>query len=291
MRVRQLHVKALLMVMAAGLAIGQTQIDLRTQSKSIDFTGALETRPIKTGGVLPALCNVGDVFFNTGAAPGANLYACVAANTWMVESGGGSGASLTVQADGTVIGSRPQVNVVSGLGLLTAVSDTGSQINIQHYADTAVLLTKSTEQSGAVQLCTSASGSGSAYTCMMTPTLGSYSTGMVISWIPDVNGTGGSTTLNVDTLGSKAVKLPDGATNPVSTDIVAGRLYRLWYDGTEFRLPTSVSVPGVTGVAQPMCALAMRGRLWFVPGGTGVQDSLQVCAADATNSYAWRVLY
>ena len=62
-----------------------------------------------------------------------------------------------------MIGSRPQVNVVSGLGLLTAVSDTGSQINIQHYADTAILLTKSTDQSGAVQLCKSASGSGSTY--------------------------------------------------------------------------------------------------------------------------------
>jgi hypothetical protein len=125
----------------------------------------------------------------------------------------------------------------------------------------------------------------------MTPTLGIYSTGMVISWIPDVNGTGGSTTLNVDMLGSKAVKLSDGVTDPVSTDIVAGQLYRLWYDGTEFRLPTSLPVPGVTGLTQPMCALNMRGRLWFVPGGTGVQDSLQVCAADATNTYAWRVLY
>ena len=291
MRKRQLHGKTLLMVMAAGLAIGQTQIDLRTQSKSIDFTGALETRPLKTGAFLPAICNAGDLFFNTGAAPGANLYACIAANTWMVESGGGSGGSLTVQADGTVVGSRPQVNVVSGLGILTAVSDTGSQINIQHYADTSVLLTKSTEQSGAVLLCKSASASGSTYTCAMTPTLGIYSTGMVISWIPDVNGTGGSTTLNVDMLGSKAVKLSDGVTDPVSTDIVAGQLYRLWYDGTEFRLPTSLPVPGVTGLAQPMCALNMRGRLWFVPGGTGVQDSLQVCAADATNTYAWRVLY
>ena len=43
---------------------------------------------------------------------------------------------------------------------------------------------------------------------------------------------GGATTLNVDTLGAIAVKQFDGTTNPSSTDIVANRLYSLWYDGT-----------------------------------------------------------
>ena len=58
----------------------QTQVDLRTQSKRVDFSAAASTKPAKTGTTLPATCSVGDVFFQT--VPGANLYACVDVNTW-----------------------------------------------------------------------------------------------------------------------------------------------------------------------------------------------------------------
>src|ERR1035441_9802127 len=65
----------------------QTQIDLRTQAKNIDFSAANATRPIKTGTVLPATCVVGDMFFKTDAQAGENLYGCTAANTWSVQGG------------------------------------------------------------------------------------------------------------------------------------------------------------------------------------------------------------
>ena len=55
---------------AAGLAAvlitcgadGQTAVDLRTQSKSVDFTSAATTKPFKSGTVLPAACGVGKRF-------------------------------------------------------------------------------------------------------------------------------------------------------------------------------------------------------------------------------------
>ncbi len=71
------------------VAAGQTQLDLSTQSKSVNFSGAPFTRPVKTGTVQPATCTVGDLFFNTAAPAGQNLYACVAQNTWALETGGG----------------------------------------------------------------------------------------------------------------------------------------------------------------------------------------------------------
>jgi hypothetical protein len=76
---------------AAGLGLilwattlaGQTQIDLRTQArKVIDFTQATRTAPVKSGAVAPATCAVGDLFYNTTASAGHNLYGCTAANTW-----------------------------------------------------------------------------------------------------------------------------------------------------------------------------------------------------------------
>ena len=77
--------------------------------------------------------------------------------------------------------------------------------------------TQQGEQSGSALLCASASGSGSAYTCNMTPTAAAYTTGMTLRWKPDRNGNGGATTLNVDTLGGKSLKLADGASDPAAT--------------------------------------------------------------------------
>jgi len=76
-----------LQILLAGVAlhatsIGQTQVDLRTQSKSVDFTQATATRPIETGTTLPGTCIAGDLFLDLDAPGGANLFACATANTW-----------------------------------------------------------------------------------------------------------------------------------------------------------------------------------------------------------------
>lgn len=76
---------------------GQTSIDLRTQSKSVDFSNALSTRPVKSGIVLPALCMTGELYFKTNAPAGANLYACTALNTWTLQSGGGGPIGYTAE--------------------------------------------------------------------------------------------------------------------------------------------------------------------------------------------------
>jgi len=75
-----------LLALTAG---AQTQVDLRTQAKGIDFTAATSTKPVKTGAVLPASCATGEMFFKTDAPAGANLYACTAANTWSAQGGSG----------------------------------------------------------------------------------------------------------------------------------------------------------------------------------------------------------
>lgn len=76
------------LVVSWGLTLAaQTQIDLRTQAKNIDFSAATSTRPMKTGAALPATCAVGNMFFNTSAPAGTNLYGCTAPNTWSVQGG------------------------------------------------------------------------------------------------------------------------------------------------------------------------------------------------------------
>lgn len=55
----------------------------------VDFS-AKATSPAQTGTTvgMPATCSVGQVYFNTSAAAGQNLYFCVATNTWSQMGGG-----------------------------------------------------------------------------------------------------------------------------------------------------------------------------------------------------------
>jgi hypothetical protein len=114
---------------------------------------------------------------------------------------------------------------------------------------------------------------------------------MVLYLVPDVTAAGGATTVNVDSLGAEPLKLSDGATNPVAGDIVAGQQYAIWFDGTNFRLLAPPVAGFGSSASQPTCDVAHRGRLWQTFGGAGVKDQFSVCAKDATNAYAWRVLY
>ncbi|MCU1260487.1 MAG: hypothetical protein JWO80_3372 [Bryobacterales bacterium] len=109
---------------------GQTTIDLRTQSKSVDFSAASATKPLKTGTVLPASCGTGELFFQLGAPAGKNTYGCIAPNTWTLQSGstglpdGTNHANQVLSTDGTNAGwqafsgdvtGAPQSLRVSGL--------------------------------------------------------------------------------------------------------------------------------------------------------------------------------
>jgi len=271
--------------------VAQTRVDLQNQSKNVNLQAQPHTAPLKSGAVLPATCLLADLFFQTTAPAGTNIYGCTSTNNWSLEGGtGGTGGNLTIDLNGTVVGTRAIANFIPGAGILDTLVDTGSQINIQQNVDTGLILSRANHQSGQTLLCASASGSATTYTCAMTPTLTTYTTGMVLNWTPDVSGAGGPTTLNVDALGAEPVKLSDGATDPALGDVIAGKMNAIWFDGTVFRLMNSSPVSALTG-AQPTCSVALRGRFWTVFGATGTKDSVTVCAKDATNAYAWRTIY
>lgn len=280
--------RILFAALLAAAADGQTLLSLDSQSKNVDFTKAAYTRPVKTGTLLPSTCSVGDLFFQTSAPAGSNLYGCASANTWTVQSGVGGG-SLAVDNNGTLVGSRNVMNLIGGVGVVNTISDTGTQLNVQQSVDTSVIPSKAAAQSGAMFLC-NAAGTSSAYTCALSPTLQGYTTGMVLAWQPNVNGAGGPTTLNVDTLGAVPVKQADGVTDPTAADIVAGRLYDVWHDGAVFRLMTP-AINVASAATQPACSVSQRGRFWQTLGGTGVKDTVTVCAKDASDTYAWRSIY
>ena len=75
----------ILFATAALSAFGQSKVDLRTQAKSVDFSGASATKPAQMGTTLPATCGQGEFFFLSTAPAGQNVYGCSIANTWSLE--------------------------------------------------------------------------------------------------------------------------------------------------------------------------------------------------------------
>jgi hypothetical protein len=216
------------------IAAGQTQVDLRSQSKSVDFSAIPGTKPFQTGAALPGTCNVGQVFFLTTATGGQNIFGCSAVNTWTTQTALSPGT--TIEASGTLVGTRSTVDLSSGPGIVLVANDTGAAISIQPSLDTSFVQTLGGHQRGTAVLCTSAGGSATHYSCSLSPTLPQYTAGMLVNWLPDTTAAGGATTINIDTLGAKSVTLADGTANATTADIVAGHMYFLWYDGSVFRL-------------------------------------------------------
>ena len=69
--------------LSGALVRAQTQIDARTQTKNIDFSRAVSTKPVKTGVDLPSSCSAGELAIKLSDTAGKYLYICAAADTWM----------------------------------------------------------------------------------------------------------------------------------------------------------------------------------------------------------------
>lgn len=260
----------------ASMAAAQTQVDLRTQSKSIDFSASSGTKPFQTGPTLPSTCSRGQMFFLTSAAGGQNSYGCSAPNAWVLQAGNGG---TTIDASGVTVGTRQTLNLTSGSGVLLATSDTGQAILIQPSLDTSYVQTLAGQQSGSAVLCLSHSGNPVSYWCSLSPTLAAYTAGMLLNWRPDVALTGSAPTLNIDTLGAKPITEADGITTPAATGITAGQLYPIWYDGANFRLirgsgsggtnGTTIEASGVPVGTRPTVNLASGPGLLLATSDTG----------------------
>ena len=97
----------------------------------------------------------------------------------------------------------------------------------------------------------------------------SYFTGQVFWFFPQATNSG-PVTLNVSGLGPKAVT-KNGALALVAGDLVAGTVYELFYDGTQFQLIN----PGVL----PVPAANITGQVAIANGGTGQTTALAALTA------------
>lgn len=103
------------------------------------------------------------------------------------------------------------------------------------------------------------------YVVTISPSPGPYAAGQSLL-VSFANTNTGAATLNVNGLGAKAIK-KDISTAIAAGDIVAGRVYELRYDGTNFQL-NEVATPAyvVTAGADTMTATAIPAPTSYVAG-------------------------
>jgi trimeric autotransporter adhesin len=124
---------ALAAIALAEIGAGQTKVDLRTQTKSVDFSQADYTRPSKTGTILPATCTPGDTFLKLDGTPGQNLYICDAGSQWRLQgapttpSAGVGNRNSVLASDGSAIVWKSLAGDVSGAPDAVTVNRIGGQ--------------------------------------------------------------------------------------------------------------------------------------------------------------------
>jgi hypothetical protein len=243
----------------------QTQIDLRTQAKNIDFSAANATRPIKTGTVLPAACVARDMFFKTDAQAGENLYGCTAANTWSVQGGipaGNCQYNATSQiltcmdsndnvyttVETATSGTPNQwIDYIAPTGIphtsqptaaaVGAVADPGSN-GIPYRNGLGTAAPANASQMSGPFFCQDA-GAGGGYACNVNPPISTYQTGTSY-WFKAGAANTGAATINFNALGPKSiVKQYNQAL--AANDIQAGQWVTVTYDGTNMQMQSQTA--------------------------------------------------
>lgn len=143
--------------------------------------------------------------------------------------------------------------------------------------------------------CAPASASGTTYTCAPSPALTAYASGVTLNFLPDVTVTPGAVTVKVNSLGAKSIKEADGSTNPLATDLVAGRLSLLSYDGTVFRIiGTDGTGPSEWTACSSGCTTTIGASPISITAGTSVTatthgqgvNAMMACFTSATPAVA-----
>jgi len=312
---------ALLALSSTAGLLAQTQVDLRSQTKQVDFSAAPATRPVKTGTTAPATCATGDLFFRTTATPGQNLFGCVAANTWIQLSGGASGGSgsgsatpwndlAVVRVSGTLlmIGSACTtaapcnirfgnvVTVIASPITVTIGAGTGTGLARIYVTDSGVVLVDHSLSAGVTLTCTA--GCSTQQSVVPVYPANSIPLGEVL-----ITAGAWSTVTDMRALlHSRALTAGQGisiteAAGVATVEIDTGDVPRLggnndWTGSNDFGAASMFRMRNGAGVpATGECnAAAHAGRL-YVRNDTGASNaSFYVCAKTGASAYSWELL-
>ena len=143
-------------------ARGQTTVNGgRTFLGPVDMSTAISTAPVKSGTATPGACNVPQMFFETDAAAGSNLWLCTATNTWTQITAGAHTHPASDIVSGTLSAARgglgADASAFSGM-----VAMVGGAAYVATAADLPVHTHQAANQGGTLNAAAIAAGTLSA---------------------------------------------------------------------------------------------------------------------------------
>ncbi len=127
-------------------------------------------------------------------------------------------------------------------------------------------------------------GTGTAFTSTCSPTM-TYTTGKIAGLLPNVDCTGGATTVNFDGLGTKSLKLANGTTDPYAGACTANSLALVQYDGTLFRIVGQFDVTHSSATLYSGFSTGSMGLAAHDAAGTASTLYLPTNTSTATSGY------
>jgi hypothetical protein len=222
-------------------------------------SGASVAADVAAGDAILVL-NVASV--TTSATSAATSATAAAGSATSAASSASSASSSATSATGSASSASTSATTATTQAGNASTSATASATSATAAAASA---TAAASSAGSVQPFDTnqyAIGSGTnTYTATLSPAPTSYTTGMEVS-ILLANANSGAATLNLNSLGAKALQKNGAAF--VGGEIAAGMTAEFRYDGTNFQLlnPSSTAVSGFSNIA-----VLTSGTSWTVPTG------------------------
>lgn len=283
--------------LAGGPLRGQTQVDLKTQTRNVDFSAAPTTKPVKAGTALPATCTPGELFFKTNAVPGGNLYLCTALNTW-TQSGISSasqatdflvsaqGASATIQCTVCRYGIGEKTFVVSSNLGASALTGSGGSATAFFYLNptgtpqfgydgTTVTGATLTGLAGQTPITSFPGDSIPLATCAVSANQFTACTDFRAVYRRGVAVAGNG----IVVLEDPSTGLTTYAVNPALVGLLAGS--NIWTGNDDFS-GASHSTPAKTGLIANRPATCTVGELYFATDAATAGKNLHFCTATNT---------
>lgn len=169
-----------------------------------------------------------------------------------------------------IIGDGGSGSTITGCGFGETLNGTVCDVN------TAVIPSNALIQSSTARICRSTTGNDT-YTCTLSPTLTSYGNGTTGSFCVILNAdtaSSGASSLNVDTLGAKAIQNADGT----NATVLAGKPITACYDGTQF------VAQGAGGSISNTVANGLTGATTFTNHGVLLGQTTSAIAATSAGT-------
>src|SRR6266403_2303381 len=219
--------------------------------------------------------------------PNSGVIAAFDGTNWFTERGAGSGGGAVTSVfgrTGAVVAATndyTQTQIAAGAiasgstATTQAPGDNSTKVATTAYAD-ASFATKVGVQNESYTYATD-TGSAKAYAIAPSPAIAAYVAGQSFT-VKAANSNTTTSTLAVSGLTAKTIKKFDGVTNLVSGDIIAGQIFEVIYDGTNFQMASPGGTPGSGAVS------SVFGRTGAVVATTGDYTAAQITNAESTTN-------